>query len=221
MFVSLGSGSPSKTVTSPSCSAAKNYKTLGKPLPTSAVLFIEPQTEDKVDDEFTPTGSIHPGIRRSPRKLTTKKTKTGRKPRESVSDQISIVAVAFHLDSPGVARNDYVLLNACSHLRVCLGAKTPRAAASASLAAASPDRFSAPSLSGGSLPAWRRRPLPTGLSQHCSDIPCRRRPPPPTISLTESSEDDSVEFEMLLQVVDRACAGHYGTAQRNWLQEAV
>lgn len=99
--------------------------------------------------------------------------------------------------------------------RVCSGgAKTPLVAASPAL----PDLFSPPSLSGGSLPAWRCRPLPTGLSKH---IACRRYPLPSNVSLTESSTDDSSEFEALLQVVDRACSGQYGTAQQNWLSEAV
>ena len=83
---------------------------------------------------------------------------------------------------------------------VCSGVKTPRAA-SASLATV---MFSPPSLSGGCLPAWRRRPLPPGLTSDC-----RRRPPRADISLIDAGHDDSSEFELLLKVVDRACTGQY------------
>ena len=77
----MASGSPSKMVTSPTCFAAKNHQAHRKPLPTG--LSMMAQTENKLDDEITPTGSIHASLRRSPRKLSKNKkpappTKTAR-----------------------------------------------------------------------------------------------------------------------------------------------
>ena len=68
----FGSGSPSKTLSSPAF-VAENCQAHGKPLPISAGLSIMSQTEDKATGEFTPTGGFEFRQRCSPRKLNTAK----------------------------------------------------------------------------------------------------------------------------------------------------
>lgn len=207
-FLFPGSGSPTKTPSSLTL-VAENHQANEKPLPISAALPIFARTEDKTTDKFTPTGEFEFRQRRSPRKKQThaaKPAKARHKPRSCAfresMNQLYTAGRSKCQNGLTQSERSQEFLLLIELVCVCSDVKTPRTAP-ASLATATPDLFSPRSLSGGTLPAWRCRPLPPGLTSH------RRRPLPPDISLTDAAEDDSSEFELLLKVVDRACAGQY------------